>query len=88
MLNHENEMDKHGLAVSPNPATGLVKVSFGSLDARDGSVEMVNALGAMVMHQQTGSAEMQLDFSALEKGVYLLIFRGKNAVASEKIIVN
>ena len=83
-----NEMDKHGLAVYPNPATGLVKVSFGSLDARDGSVEMVNALGAMVMHQQTGSAEMQLDFSALEKGVYLLIFRGKNAVASEKIIVN
>ncbi len=82
-----NSPDSHGFTVYPNPATGLVRVNFGSLDTRDGSLELINALGAGIMRQKIVSAELQLDLSTLEKGVYLLIFKSKNAVASEKIIV-
>ncbi len=81
------ELDKPGLTVYPNPATGLIRINFGSLDTRDGSVQIINARGTVVMQQKIGSDEMQLDLSTFEKGVYLLIFKGNNAVASEKIIV-
>ena len=79
--------DKHGLTIFPNPTSSLVNISFGSLDIRDASVEIINAQGARIIKQKAGSGEMQMDLSAMAKGVYMVIFRSNNEIISEKIIV-
>ena len=64
-----------------------MQVNTGSLDIQDGSIELFNAQGIRIMTRRTEAVKMQIDLTGLTSGIYLLIFKNKETVVSEKIVV-
>ena len=82
-----SKTERHGLTIFPNPASGHMQVNTGSLDIQDGSIELFNAQGIRIMTRRTEAVKMQIDLTGLTSGIYLLIFKNKETVVSEKIVV-
>jgi len=76
-----------GLKVSPNPTTGVVRVSFGSLEIHDATVRIINAAGTTIVMLKPESSEMTVDLTNEGKGVYLLVFKNSSITLTNKIIV-
>ena len=58
------------LELFPNPATDVIRVSLG--DAQVDYLEVLNTVGAVVLHQPAGSSSMNLDVSGLVPGPYMV----------------
>ncbi|WP_306641793.1 T9SS type A sorting domain-containing protein [Sanyastnella coralliicola] len=78
------------LNVYPNPSNGLVNINFGTANAANVTVEVVNLLGAKVMTfdlgtLQAGEQRIQRDLSALEAGMYLINITADNNVSTVRL---
>ncbi|MGD1889022.1 MAG: ELWxxDGT repeat protein [Cyclobacteriaceae bacterium] len=59
----------------PNPTSGIVKLRINAPDWRKAQVIIQNALGQQVAHTQLHAHQMDIDLSAYQPGMYLLIIR-------------
>lgn len=59
------------LAVLPNPASGVVNISFENTNREKVTVRMIDAAGKVVIESATNNAFMHVDISGLPAGIYL-----------------
>lgn len=75
-------------SVFPNPASGLVNISFGSM-ANGVSLRLINGMGQAVLLQQlagsTNSASLQIGH--LPKGIYMLEVKTADGMGIQKLVV-
>jgi len=73
----ENKMSNPILVLSPNPASGILKLNLN--ESGDSRIEIFNLVGEKVMDQQTKN---EIDISGLPAGIYIL----KSGEATGKFI--
>lgn len=72
------------LSVSPNPASGAFRISVS--DGKPASCDIMNILGQSVLHRETTGMVTEIT-EKLTPGVYFVVVRRGNDVATEKIVV-
>lgn len=83
--------DEVELSVYPNPTNGLVNVSVKLNTANDVTLEVMNALGAVVNTTSLGNTsgtQHQLDLGDLPTGVYFVKVSAGSAVSVERITLS
>lgn len=78
---NENTID--GLVVYPNPTSTILNVSAATQLV---SIEVINILGQTLLSKQVGSAQAQLDLSALASGNYFVRVQAENATTVLQIV--
>lgn len=71
--------------VYPNPAGSWLHIDVGN--ATDGTISLMNNLGAQLMTRSTGPGENRVDVRSLARGTYLLILRHGNVHQTFRIII-
>lgn len=72
------------LQLSPNPATHTVQVST---DGQTGEIEVMDALGRVLLRQTMGETDVSLDVSELPQGLYRVVFRSKAGLRQATLFV-
>ncbi|MEM6803084.1 MAG: N-acetylmuramoyl-L-alanine amidase [Bacteroidota bacterium] len=79
------------LDVFPNPAQGLLNISFYSEASSEISLEVINFQGQGFLRKKlnlfVGKQELQLELPNLSAGLYLLRFSGKKGTLTRKILL-
>lgn len=83
----------HDVNVYPNPATSAAIVSFSLATAGDVTFEIYNITGQMVKsfnsnYAMSGNTEYTLDLSGLDKGMYNIVIRSNDSVATTGFVKN
>ncbi|TGE16585.1 T9SS type A sorting domain-containing protein [Hymenobacter elongatus] len=84
-LSNQNQALQNALNVFPNPATNRLTLSVGK-DGVGASVEIFNALGQRVRQATATQAELTLDVSALQAGVYTVRFTTAGGSATRSFV--
>ena len=87
--------DTYSLAVSPNPGSSMLRVSYYLPEDARVDLELFNTLGQPVTHSscsyESGNHQQLLDTSGLDAGIYDLkvqfSFNGKNVVTLKKVVI-
>jgi len=79
---------KAGLNIYPNPSTGIIHISFPSLQSEARAI-LFNALGQAVLEKKlvAGSAKLNLDLSLLPRACYVLQVESAEQVYTAKVLV-
>jgi uncharacterized repeat protein (TIGR01451 family) len=84
------EIDRPDLqmTVAPNPATDYCRIDIQGLDIARGTLRLFNTAGQLVLEQAYDDQQIELELSALPRGLYLFtLLTNKGATASGKIAV-
>jgi hypothetical protein len=79
-----------GLAIYPNPSSGLVTLQISSSTSKDMKLAVYNLLGSPVLLReinQKPDRQLKLDLSDLPKGIYVLTVTGTNYSQTRKLII-
>lgn len=91
VLRPDSEIDGESLALSPNPATGNLFVSFFSERDQDNKIMVTDQTGRVILTQTTaayqGRNSFQLDVTALPAGLYFLSVEGVQGRQMERFVV-
>ena len=71
------------MSVFPNPAIGQATVKFEG----KGNITITNMLGQTVYHVENIENEIQIPLNNMNTGVYFVIVRSENSMATQKLIV-
>jgi hypothetical protein len=72
--------------ISPNPANGLLKISFNSIP-QSTKIELYNSIGALVLSETTANKNNTINVSELSSGIYFLkVLEGNKVVAVKKVV--
>ena len=80
---------QQGISISlfPNPATDYLRIDLGENTA--GTVVLYNTIGASVLRKQFHSANIKLDLTAIESGIYFLSIESEDTnFQTRKVIVH
>lgn len=82
-----------GLQVFPNPTADVLNINYSLVNTSTVRVDVYNALGALVMTENTASKvagvhTSQLDFSALNNGMYMVNINVDGAVSTVRVNVS
>ncbi len=80
---------QQGISISifPNPATDYLRVDLGENTA--GTVVLYNTIGASVLRKQFHSANIKLDLTVIESGIYFLSIESEDTnFQTRKVIVH
>ncbi|NNC86602.1 MAG: T9SS type A sorting domain-containing protein, partial [Bacteroidia bacterium] len=87
--------DNAGLAninVYPNPATDMVHISLGNLQAKDATITILDALGRTVYTEEVNSPantyKTEIDVNLFEAGAYIIQVENNSGIKNSKLIVN
>ncbi len=82
------ELNPFNLSVSPNPGNGLVNINFTELDTK-AAIQLFNVQGQLVYNKtiSNSSNNMEVDFSNLPKGSYILQLKTDHQVSNQKILI-
>jgi hypothetical protein len=81
-----NEHGVNQITVFPNPGNGLFLMQFSSL-AENTSVELYNALGALILKESINTAESEINIVQVANGIYFLrIFEDQKQVMTIKLV--
>lgn len=81
-------VDVGTVKVYPNPSSGIIRLSSSKKSGKLKTVSVMNTLGESVLTINSKNQWTQnLDFSALQKGVYLLRIKTENKTIIEKLIL-
>ncbi|MCB9448557.1 MAG: PKD domain-containing protein [Flavobacteriales bacterium] len=77
------------LQVFPNPANNTIHVQFAGNRSGNARVEMINALGAVVMQTQVGMSQNTLDIpsSTLPGGIYLVRVVQGDQLSQQRVVI-
>ncbi|MCB0579146.1 MAG: T9SS type A sorting domain-containing protein [Phaeodactylibacter sp.] len=79
------------IRLSPNPASGYVKVVFEQALRRPGRAVLYNGLGQVVLEEvlEAGSREFRIELSGMPAGLYFYsVFREGEVVKGGKLVVS
>ncbi len=79
-----------GLAIAPNPSTGIINISFNSTKEQLTDISILNMLGQEVAHKNTwgsGSDYYSIDLSGMSKGIYLVRCNFVSGSITRKILL-
>lgn len=84
--------ESFNLELSPNPASGNVKISFEYDNAAQTSISIMNMMGQEVYSQNKGNLTsgkhgFQLDISDLVPGLYTVSLRAENTISTKKLLI-
>lgn len=79
----EKSFDAHSFSFYPNPVTDVLNLTSSSEITL---ITIFNVLGQIVMEGKPNSAEVKLDMSALEEGIYLLYIQSNTVFKIIKIL--
>lgn len=75
------------IRIYPNPTEGHLKVEIAGWETADqGSLQLYNAVGQLVLNQRVGSSFTELDISSRGNGLYILHITLNGKETSWKII--
>ena len=80
---------QQGISISlfPNPATDYLRIDLG--ENTTGTVVLYNTIGASVLRKQFHSANIKLDLTAIESGIYFLSIESEDTnFQTRKVIVH
>lgn len=78
------DMVQNRIDIYPNPAYDYVRIMAGN----EGTVEIFNMAGQVVLSQQIVTEEQMINISDLEKGVYTVMVTTPSGVGTNKLIIN
>ncbi len=84
--------DQDQLMVYPNPSNGHFKFGFLSDTNESGEIEIINATGQLVYHQQnvllnSGMNQVEMKVSSLTAGVYMLNLVTEHGIKSARLLL-
>jgi hypothetical protein len=79
----EKSFDAHSFSFYPNPVTDVLNLTSSSEITL---ITIFNVLGQKVMEGKPNSAEVKLDMSALEEGIYVVYFQSNTVFKIIKIL--
>ncbi len=86
--NIEESLFNNTIAVYPNPSNGIFQLTFDNMQLINGALEILNALGERVYITSNIKSQMQIDLSALSKGIYFVKIVGETEqVYNQKIVI-
>lgn len=77
----------NNLVIYPNPANSNISVSFNTV-APTSTVSIMDLSGRLVLQQQATEGNLNINVSAISKGLYLLQVVNGNNVSTKKISIN
>ncbi len=87
LLSFTDELpDGNRITLFPNPTQGVIHFEIGQPDDKLGHFRLFDLKGALLMEGVCESNAFDLDLSKQPNGIYLIEFRNKNRVYSNKII--
>jgi hypothetical protein len=79
------------IRVFPNPASGLLNISFNVKETQNVTMDLISLRGTTVYSESlsnvTGQVDKKLDVSNFAKGVYLLRISGNKGILNTKVVV-
>jgi hypothetical protein len=85
-LGLDEEQIQNSIRMFPNPSSGLLHLKNTSSKKFD--ITIVNVLGKVVHRSTIEGTTKTLDLSALNKGVYMAVFRNGSTTINKKIVLN
>ena len=82
-----NEFFENDLLVYPNPSSGLVSIGLPSMDEVN-SIKVINSVGQVVYQTNTAESLIEVDLSALPKGMYFVECVNTENSYFKKLILN
>ena len=82
----ENSMESF-FSVYPNPSYGILQLNFDNMPSSKGELEIYNVYGEKVYTVSNIKQQMQIDISALPKGIYFVKVYDGTKIYNQKIIV-
>lgn len=70
VLSSEDELDKGGYSVYPNPASDVLNVELPA--GADGTVKLISTTGGVVYSSEVTSSDQSINVNQLNSGVYIL----------------
>ena len=83
-VNNESAMENGEWIISPNPTTGIVKISSSKFQVS--SVRVMNVLGEVVFQSTINSRQSTIDLSAAAKGVYFIQINTGAGIINKRLI--
>lgn len=84
--NVHDEYVTNGITAYPNPAVDRVNVAIKGLDG--GNIQVVNAIGEVVLLEKVTNDFISIDVNHLAPGVYTINVSDENSVKSTKIVID
>jgi len=76
-----------GVRIFPNPTDGKIYISAKNILLKGSKVEVINALGQVILSRVIDSDPVEIDFSGNVKGLYYIKIFGINLSKIEKIVL-
>lgn len=76
--------DRNTIALSPNPAKNNVRIT--GLEKGSATIQVIDAIGKLVVEAQSNEQQYLLDISRLKTGVYTIKLIQNNRIQSVKMI--
>jgi len=87
----ENAKKDFSFAVSPNPASEILKLKFDSKHTLDCTLRLTNSLGQNVLSKQLtiseGQSNHEFDINTFNSGVYLIHIQYRTNISSTELII-
>ncbi len=84
---NEGNIDQNYLSVYPNPSSGIFQLTVDNIQSSYGETEIYNVSGEKVYTASNIKQQMQIDLSALAKGIYFIKVCYEAKVYNQKIVV-
>lgn len=79
------------IKVYPNPASGLLNISFNASEMQNVQLDLISLRGTTVysesLNHVQGQVDKKLDVSGFAKGVYVLRISGDKGILNTKVVV-
>jgi hypothetical protein len=80
------------ISLYPNPSNGFVTLHVKNEISQNASLEVVDALGAVVFTEKIGaldtSSSREIDLSNLAEGVFFVIIKDEQNIFAQKIVIH
>jgi hypothetical protein len=84
---HENSAESFVFTIYPNPTSDVITITMEKLMAKSMTLNIYNALGALVKTATIEQTNQQLNINDLNNGFYTIELRSTNGMAKQKLTI-
>jgi hypothetical protein len=86
---YESGLNTNAMQLTPNPASGIVEVSFKQNTAADAHIEITDLQGRLINQIETnGNSRVKIDISKIPNGIYFIRLNNEKNTGVKKLIIN
>ena len=82
------EIENAGLFIYPNPTDGECIIDIKTNGPADGSIQLLDLNGKLIMERLVNKNRIELNFRKLERGEYMILYQSKEQSIIKKIILH